>query len=508
MQNIVVVGAGQAGLIAATQIKQLFPKFDVTVVASEELGTIGVGEGSTEHWKAYEDLIKINRPELIAKTDATLKYGIRFFNWTHHTPDYFHAISSNGPLLCQSFNASYSYVHSLGRQLTSTFMHRGLIEDTVTGDLFQTNQLHFDSHRLNEFLKEHAIRMGIVFVDDEVIGIERDSESGDITNVVGKQGSLPSDFVIDASGFNKVVFSHLGGLWEKSFRAVLPCDSALVFQTPPNPSIKAYTTATALSAGWHWDIPTHERRGHGYVFSSQHLDADRAAEEVEAHIDEPIGETRLIKFSPFQLKNSWQFNCVAVGLASNFVEPLEATSISTTIEQVRLLCSYLPTYRPNSTAPQAGYLRVFDSMVDNLVAMVAMHYVSDRKDTPMWSAQQSAPRPELLSNLIEIMSHRGPERHDIPDTGYELFHAHHFWHVAQGQGLIDKQSCRRGLAAYDGSRREVEEHLNRIYSDIANAPARPTHRAFLGKIRADVLGSSIEWKLSNFTLEEMERFDD
>ena len=507
MKNIVIVGAGQAGLIAATIIKGLFAKFDVTVIASSELGTIGVGEGSTEHWKAYEQLIQIDRGKLLAKTDATLKHGIRFINWTHHTPDYFHAIAGRGPLYAQSFNASYSYIHAQGRQLTEAFMHRGLIENLVNQDPYQVNQLHFDSHKLNRFLKDHAISQGIEFVDDEVIGIERDPESGDVTSVVGKQGSLPSDFVIDASGFNKIVFNHLGNSWEKSFDDVLPCDSALVFQTPSNSSIRSYTVATALSAGWHWDIPTYERRGHGYVFSSEHIDADRAAEEVEALVDEPIGETRLIKFSPFQLKNSWQFNCVAVGLASNFVEPLEATSISATINQVRLLCSYLPTYRPNSVAPQSGYLRVFDSMVDNLVAMVAMHYVSDRKDTPMWAAQQSAPKPELLSNLIEIMSHRGPERHDIPDTGYELFHADHFWHVAQGQDLVGKQGCRQGLNAYQ-SRNPVEEHLRNANSRMTEFAPEIPHRTFLGTVRVDVLGSPIEWEFTDFGINEMKRLDD
>ena len=504
MQNIVVVGAGQAGLIAATLIKGYFPKLDITVVASSELGTIGVGEGSTEHWKDYEQLLGLDRAEVIAHSAATFKYGIRFINWTDHTPDYFHSIPSAGPLFAQTFNASYSYVHAMGKQLTPTFMHRGLIDNIVESDLSQTNQLHFDSHKLNQFLKDHAVSLDIKFVDDEVVGIERDSETGDVTSVIGTQGKIPSDFVIDASGFNRVVFSHLGDPWEKSFSDMLPCDSALVFQTPTNSSIRPYTTATALSAGWHWDIPTQERRGHGYVFSSRYTDPDKAAKEVENHIDEPIGETRLIEFSPFQLKNSWQFNCVAVGLASNFVEPLEATSISATISQVRLLCSYLPTYGPNSTAPQAGYLRIFDSIVDNLVAMVAMHYVSDRRDTPMWEAQQSAPKPELLSNLIEIMSHRGPEQQDIPATGYELFGTNHFWFVGQGQGLINKDGCRQGVDAY-GSRDQVERHLRELQS----SKHEPTysHRMILEQVSHQIFGKKLDWEINQFNLKNMKRLD-
>ena len=504
MRNIVIVGAGQAGLIAATLVKGQFSGFNVTVIASSELGTIGVGEGSTEHWREYEKLLGLDRTEVIAKSAATFKYGIRFINWTDHTPDYFHAIPGDGPLFAQKFNASYSYVHSMGKQLTPTFMNRGLIDNLILESVLQTNQLHFDSHKLNQFLKDHAIRLGIEFIDDEVVGIERDPESGNITSVIGKQGAFLSDFVIDASGFNRVVFSHLGDPWEKSFSDMLPCDSALVFQTPTTLSIKPYTTATALSAGWHWDIPTQERRGHGYVFSSRHINADEAAEEVAQNVDEPIGETRLIEFSPFQLKNSWQFNCVAVGLASNFVEPLEATSISATINQVRLLCSYLPTYRPNSTAPQSSYLRIFDSMMDNLVAMVAMHYVSDRKDTPLWADQQVAPRPELLNELIEIMSHRGPEAQDMPATGYELFGANHFWFVGQGQGLINANGCRQGIIDY-GSRREVEEHLKTLQS--SKQEQRESHRVILEQVSHQVLGGELEWEFNQFDLKDMKRLD-
>ena len=504
MQNIVVVGAGQAGLIAATLIKAQFSKFNITVVASSELGTIGVGEGSTEQWREYENIVTLDRAKVIANSAATFKFGIRFLDWTNHTPDYFHAIPSEGPLFAQSFNASYSYVHALGKQLTPTFMHRGFIDNIIEENILQTNQLHFDSHKMNQFLKDHAIDLGIKFIDDEVVGIERDSESGNVISVVGKRDTFPSDFVIDASGFNRVIFSHLGDPWEESFSDMLPCDSALVFQTPTDYSIKPYTTATALSAGWHWDIPTQERRGHGYVFSSRHTNADKAAEEVENRIGEPIGETRLIEFSPFQLKNSWQFNCVAVGLASNFVEPLEATSISATINQVRLLCSYLPTYKPNSTASQSGYLRIFDSMMDNLVAMVAMHYISDREDTPMWADQQVAPKPALLNELIEIMSHRGPQQQDIPTTGYELFGANHFWFVGQGQGLINADGCRQELIAY-GSRKVVETHLRKLKS--SKREPTQSHRLLLEQISHQVLGGKLEWEFNQFDLKDMKRLD-
>ena len=143
-------------------------------------------------------------------------------------------------------------------------------------------------------------------------------------------------------------------------------------------------------------------------------------------------------------------------------------------------------------------------MVDNLVAMVAMHYVSDREDTPMWADQQVAPRPELLNELIEIMSHRGPQQQDIPTTGYELFGANHFWFVGQGQGLINADGCRQELIAY-GSRKIVETHLRKLQS--SKQEPTQSHRMLLEQIFHQVLGGKLEWKLNQFDLKDMKRLD-
>jgi hypothetical protein len=500
MKHILIVGSGQAGLIAATTIKSAFAAFEVTVVSSKEIEPIGVGEGSTEQWAAYEDRVGINRRDLIKDSMATFKYGIRFLDWTNHTPDYFHSIS--GRILYTksgTFNGLYNYIHSSGRQLTPTLTHAGLIDNLVPdtpNPWHQTNQFHFDSAKLNTFLIGHARTMGVKFVDAVVDGIERDPSSGDITSVVTSTGNIETDFVIDASGFNQVILKKLGDVWQSSFDDYLPCDSVLVFQTPGNDEIKPFTEAKALSSGWHWDIPTYERRGHGYVFSSRYIDEEQAVEEVEQYVGEPVTDARIIKYKPFKVENSWQFNCVAVGLASNFIEPLEATSIAATIEQSRLICSYLPTYRPNSTAPQQGYTKVFDSMFDNFLTMVALHYVSDRDDSPMWIDQQHSPKPELLNFLIEIFSHRGPEAHDLPMTGYELFQIPHFWHVAQGQGLIDKEGARVGVEAYGST-----QPARNVLKDLAHPNENPLelhHRVILDRAHKIYADKRADWHFDDF----------
>lgn len=142
---------------------------------------------------------------------------------------------------------------------------------------------------------------------------------------------------------------------------------------------------------------------------------------------------KTLNFKSGYFSTTWKNNCVAVGLAAGFVEPLEATSISTTIQQARLICSYLPTFSYKRTYGIKEYHRVMDSIMENILCMISLHYISDRNDTPMWAEQQKAEKPPLLMHLLELWNTRCPEHHDIPSTGFELFGPAHLWHVAQGQ---------------------------------------------------------------------------
>jgi tryptophan halogenase len=204
-----------------------------------------------------------------------------------------------------------------------------------------------------------------------------------------------------------------------------------------------------MSSGWMFEIPTLNRIGNGYIFDSNHIDEEGAVEEASSVHGFKIENYRSIKYDAGYLKNSWQYNCVAVGLSGSFVEPLEATSIATTIQQIKLICSYLPTFTKNSKKTVNEYHRVMDSVMENILTMISLHYVSDRRDTPMWLEQSNKPKPDLLNHLLEIWNERPPEYHDIPTTGFELFSCNHFWHVAQGQGVLSKESAQRQLEAYD-----------------------------------------------------------
>jgi tryptophan halogenase len=462
MKKIVVIGSGTAGLVACNLIASLFRDYQITVVSSEQIGIIGVGEGSTEHWRLFQNLTNISVDDMVKHAGVTHKYGIRYEGWTNHTPDYFHSVGGTG-LSIGSFMASYAHALSIDRQLTPAFSGRGYIEDKITdrGDQTHlgTNQYHFDTFLLNKYLRSHASKLGVNFLDNEIIDVVT-GENGHIVSVQLKNNDfIDGDFFIDASGFHRALISRISDNDFVPYDKYLPCDSAIAFPTPPDPSgkIHPYTRARALSNGWMWEIPTQERRGNGYVFSSDFCSVDDAIKEASQIHGFQVTPAKTINFNAGYFKTTWKNNCFAIGLAASFVEPLEATSISTTIQQVRLLCSYLPTFDTKRTYGIVEYHRVMKSMMENILCMISLHYLSDRDDTPMWREQKNAPRPELLSHLLELWNVRSPEINDVPNTGYELFAAPHLWHVAQGQGVLNKDVAEIQLRDY-GSIHEVREH--------------------------------------------------
>lgn len=445
LPRVCIVGSGTSGMIAAIMFKSLFPNMKVTVISSKDIGIIGVGEGSTEHWRhMFQDPCNIDVNELVDRTAATHKYGIKFEGWSSHTPEYFHSISgeSRGP---NNFNAVYSFAHFNDWLLTPA-MVTNLADDTVVSEGNNphkaTNQFHFDTFKLNQFLGYLAEKRGVTFGEGKITKIERNSETGFIESVTTDTHiKCEADFFVDASGFARVLMSKLVENDEfVSYRKYLPCDSAAVFQTESDPSgkIHPYTRARALPNGWMWEIPTQERRGNGYVFASDFCSDEQAVRELSEAHGRDIEPARIIRFKSGYYKHGIAFNCAAVGLSSSFVEPLEATAISTSIQQVRMIGSMLPTFMRGHVAQSKIYQQRYESLLENIVTMISLHYISDRSDSEMWRAQQNAELPETLKVLLELWKERMPEKYDIPQFGYELFYSEHLWHVAQGQGILDK----------------------------------------------------------------------
>lgn len=470
--TIAVVGSGTAGNIAAIHMRRAFPTSNIINVSSSKIGIIGVGEGSTEHWREFMTICDIPVLEMISQTLATHKYGIRFENWSRATPDYFHSVAGDEKVFAHGAYATYAGFIERQKLLTTQTTSIGLTENKIRrkGLHDNTNQFHFDTFRLNEYFTSLCFERNIKLIDDEVTDVILDSETGNIKAVkLAKNPDVEADFFIDATGFARVLMTKLGNTEWVSFGSNLLCDSAIAFPTESDPSgqIRPYTRARAASAGWIWEIPTQERRGNGYVYSSAHLSVEQAVDEITAMTGYKPQSVREFRFDPGYLKKQWVKNCCAVGLASSFVEPLEATSIGSTIQQVRALAPSLAAFTPTSSKMQVAYNKTMEGVMRNILTMIRLHYISDRVDTPFWADVQRMPINNELQELLDLWSERLPMRYDQSENFYCMFGPAHFIHVAQGQNVLNIQSASLTIDRF-GIREQVRQDMFERNADKFN----------------------------------------
>lgn len=445
-----VAGGGTAGLVAAIMLRQAFPQSDITLIASSRIGIIGVGEGSTEHWKKFITRCEIPLLEMIASTEATHKYGIRFEGWSNAFPDYFHSVSGDEGIYAWGLYPTYMGFIAEGQALTSQTGSAGLLQDKIRRENLHenTNQYHFDTFALNRYLTHVAARRNVKFVDADISSVNVDPATGVITTV-NLDGALPveADFWIDATGFNRILSREVGNDEWNSFSKYLLTNAAIAFPTEsdPNGRIRSYTRARALTAGWAWEIPTQTRRGNGYVYCDEFLDEAGAEDEISELLGERISARRAFKFDAGHLVTPWVKNVCAVGLSAAFVEPLEATSIGSTIQQMELLIPFVGSYAPTFTASQKSYNKSFNIMMDNILTMIRLHYVSDRNDTPFWQAMAEMPINDSLQELLDLWQETTLSRFHIGTSNGEMFLVAHLLHVAQGQGVINVEPIGRAL---------------------------------------------------------------
>lgn len=470
--SIGVAGGGTAGLVAALMLRKAFPRSEVTVISSSDIGIIGVGEGSTEHWRRFMTLCDINTNEMVAKASATHKYGIRFKDWSVKFPDYFHSVSGDENVYAWNLFGTYMTLISEDRLLTNETGSAGLFSGQINGENIHdsTNQFHFDTFQLNEYLTRLASRRGVKFVDATIYGAEHD-DTGNVTKVHLHEGvPVEADFWIDATGFRRILSTAVGNTEWNSFSNYLLMDSAFAFPTESDPSglINTFTWSRALSSGWAWEIPTQQRRGNGYVYCSEFISEDDAVKEISTQvIGREIEPVRSFKFDAGHLRSAWTKNVCAVGLAAAFVEPLEATSIGSTIQQMDHLIPYIASYQPHHWASQRAYNKSFNVMMDNILTMIRLHYVSDRRDTPFWRAAAEMPINDSLQELLDLWKETTIPRQYIPNNQGQMFQIAHLIHVAQGQDVINLEPIARTLRNLD-LESKVESELRTLRHNRKN----------------------------------------
>ncbi|WP_313299177.1 tryptophan halogenase family protein [Diaphorobacter sp.] len=458
-KRVVILGGGTAGWYAALALRKIFSAaVEVRVIESSQIGIVGVGEGGLLNLQSALQALDIDLDEFKRETNGTYKWGFSYERWRTGAEDdrYFHPFAS-------AQGAASQWERMGAYPLFSAMIHQGVeLPDYLRGvqlikrnacqdearqaieknETDVINSFHFDSYKIAKYFKKLALERNITHQDTIVEEVETDERGYVVALHTRDQEKIELDFVVDATGLSrKIIGKAVPSTWH-SFSKYLLLDRAIPYHMPhPLPNPYLVSRAIALSSGWMWQIPLMDRVGAGYVYSSKHISDEQAVQEVEKTLGYPIQPQRIIRFEPGCFAQIWVGNMLSVGLASGFVEPLEATSIGQMLETVRNFVRVLTTSQGvvSDSAIREFNASNFMSWME-IRDFLRMHYDCPRRDTPFWKDVAATPLPEKYRALKETMQLRVPRLLDL--EGYIMHGRHGMFHivnwlfVASGLGLI------------------------------------------------------------------------
>ncbi len=487
-RRFVVVGGGTAGWLAALMMQRHAAAnglaADITVVESSKIPTIGVGEGTTAVFRQVLYELKMDEVEFVRATGATIKFGIRHKDWRRKGYTYDGPIDDPNLLApnpaftpAEQASALDVYAVSVDRSVAETHLFGHLMArnkspfglDPKTNELIPSgpfqHAFHFDQARVGAWLREKA--EGIELIDGEVEDIRRNPETGDIEALLLKEGGeVAGDFFFDCTGFRKKLIAQcLGAKWV-SYRDTLPVNRAMPFwlEHREDQDIAPVTLAWAQKAGWMWSIPTRDRVGCGYVYSDEFTTPEQAKEEIEEVLGHPIEPRNDIRFDGGRLDRAWIGNCLALGLSSSFLEPLEATSIHGTVVQLMIFTKFhMKNAAAASERDRENYNKAVIQQLDDFRTFINIHYVGER-DEPFWRHVRQNCIHEKAREMLAHWSSHMPRRSDFPAFPGNLPHINEqlYYPVLDGLGLLDKSTAKADMAA----RPKVRAHARKITEAI------------------------------------------
>ena len=477
-KNIIILGAGTSGLITGLILKTSFPNSNITIIKSSDVGIVGVGEGASKEWADFEDYVGIDHKELINNTDATIKIGILFKDWNFPKHQYSTTLLSLPPnfIKDQLITTYPDDIFSIQKGFETTYLKNQI---PINSDLRPSNQYHFNTFKLNNYLTNKCLERGINIKDYYIQDVTLNS-TGDILNLLtSKDETIKGDFYIDCSGFKKLISSKLGVKW-MSYNDYLPMNRAITAPTKLKTELEPYTTSTALSSGWAWKIPTQTQYGNGYVFSTNYIDSDNALNEFNKYLGENLESVaKDIKFEAGKVDQFWVKNCVSIGLAGSFVEPLEAQSIGFSIKQALSLSKYLPGWSYNKEFVSKKYNEETDTMFDNVVDHIQTHYLTKRNNSEFWK-DKPFKLTEFNKNTLEEFSYGYINPSYFPETSKIMFNEENWHTVLFGLGIITPEKVLQRLNTYSPEYiSKIKEQFINFMRGRINYPTSVPHKMFL-----------------------------
>jgi tryptophan halogenase len=484
IQHIVIAGGGTAGWMAAAAIARTMGRaVSVTLVESEAIGTIGVGESTIPPLVNFNRLLGINEADFMRATQATFKLGILFDNWKEEGHRYFHSFGLTGKDhwsagfqhfwlhgRTKGHNQSYDdYCMELVAAMAGKFAH---LPNDGTNYAYQ-----LDSGLYARFLRQMAEGDGTVRVEGKIGHVELDPETGDIAALIlDGERRIEGDLFLDCTGFRALLIEGALHAGFDDWTHWLPCDSAIALQTPNVRPPVPYTRAMAHDAGWQWRIPLQHRTGNGLVYCSRYLGRDEALERLLGNVEgEVLTEPNFLRFTTGIRRRQWVRNCVGVGLSGGFMEPLESTSIHLIQRSVLRFIRMLPLGRP-SARDIAEYEE--QQLQDNLQIrdFLILHYkATSRRDSAFWRQCADMDIPDSLAQKIELFRETGR----VFRKNEELFAENSWVQVMMGQG-IEPQSYHPVTTKLSDD--ELDRLLGMIRQQVADTVAKlPDHHAYVAR---------------------------
>lgn len=474
--KVVVAGGGTAGwLTAYSLVTRLGKLLDITLVESDQIGTVGVGEATIPTMRTFHGLIGIDEKEFMAATQATFKLGIQFDNWGQQGDSFFHSFGEIGQ---RSWMAEFhefwleAKARGFGGSLDDYCLELKAAKAnkfcTIIGKKPVNFAYHMNATAYAAYLREKSEKAGVKRIEGRIKQVQND-QAGDISSLLLEGGEpVIGDVFIDCTGFRGLLIGDNLDVGYEDWSHWLAADSAIAVQTQAVEAPRPYTQAIAHSAGWQWRIPLQNRVGNGIVYASQFLSDDQAKETLLANLTgQTITEPRQLRFKTGRRKKAWHKNCIAIGLSSGFLEPLESTSIHLITTAILRLMKLFP-FGGNTNMLAEQFNRETQLELETVRDFVILHYhQTQRHDSAFWDHYRTMDIPESLAHRMAMFRENAYAWPD--DVG--LFRVDSWVQVMMGQGLIPKQHHGAGgVLPVEGLKQQMMTLTKMIDNAVSQMP--------------------------------------